>query len=65
MASASQIFIYICQAIEAETLQGQTAQRAAASAKQLVRDAGINADDLLARQTPELQNIVRGVFERV
>ena len=64
MAAASQIFIYICQAIEAETLQAQTAQRAVASAKQLVQDAGINADELLATQSPELQQVVRAYFQR-
>ena len=60
---ASQIFIYICQALEAETLQGHTAQRAAAAAKQLVQNAGINAEQLLASQSPEMQQTVRAYFQ--
>ena len=65
MAAASQIFVYICQALEAETLQAQTALRAAASAKQLVQNAGINADEILASQTVELQRVAKAYFQRV
>ncbi|KAL9130916.1 MAG: hypothetical protein Q9217_001019 [Psora testacea] len=61
-AMASQCFIYICQALEAETLQGQTAQRVVGAAKQLVQNAGIDATQILAAQSPELQQTVRSYF---
>lgn len=62
LAKASQCFTYIAQALEAETLQGQTAQRAVASAGKLVQIAGLDANQLLAGLPPDTQKTVRAFF---
>ncbi|KAL9615493.1 MAG: hypothetical protein Q9167_000006 [Letrouitia subvulpina] len=59
IAAADKVFISIALALEAETLQGQTAQRAAASAKKLVQATGIDADRILNNLSPETQQIIR------
>ena len=55
---SSQCFVAIAQALEAETLQGATAQRAAAAGKQLLQTAGIDANQVLATLSPETQQTV-------
>ena len=62
-AAANQIFIYICQALEAETVQGQVALHVAASAKKLVQFGGLDVNQLLSTQTPELQQTVRSFLQ--
>lgn len=62
MSKASQCFTYIAQALEAETLQGNSAQRAVASARKLVQTAGLDANQLLAQLPPETQHTVRAFF---
>ena len=52
----------MCQALGAESLQGQTAQRVAAAAKSLAQSAGIDANGLLASLPPERQQTVRAFF---
>ncbi len=52
----------ICLALEAETLQGATAQRVTAAGKQLVQEAGIDAGQLIATLSPESQATVRQYF---
>ena len=59
---SSQCFIAIAQALEAETLQGTTAQRVAAAGKQLLQTAGIDANQVLATLSPETQQTVAGYF---
>lgn len=59
ISAADKVFISITLALEAETLQGQTAQRAAASAKKLVQATGIDADRILNTLSPETQQIIR------
>lgn len=54
--------MFIAQALEAETLQGQTARRIVGAAKQLVAFAGLNAEQLLAGMSPETQQTVRAFF---
>ena len=62
VGTADKVFISICLALEAETIQGQTAQKAAAAAKSLVQAAGLDAGGLLATLAPETQQIVRAYF---
>lgn len=62
MQKASQCFTFVAQALEAETLQGQTAQRACAAARKLVETAGLDANQLLASLPPETQGTVRAFF---
>ena len=52
----------MCQALGAESLQGQTAQRIAAAAKSLAQSAGIDAEGLLSTLIPERQRTVRAFF---
>ncbi|KKK14813.1 putative importin beta-3 subunit [Aspergillus rambellii] len=63
MSNADKVFGYIVQALEAETLQGQTAGRVANSAKALVAATGLNADQILAGVSPENQAAVRSYFQ--
>lgn len=62
LSEAAKCFTFIAQALEAETLQGQTATRVVNVAKQLVAMAGLNADQLLANMAPETQQTVRAFF---
>lgn len=62
LQQAARCFNFIAQALEAETLQGQTAQRIVASAKTLMAAAQLDANQLLAGMTPETQHTVRAFF---
>ena len=62
-SNADKVFGYIVQALEAETLQAHTAQRVAASAKQLVAATGVNAEQILAGVSPDNQAAVRSYFQ--
>ena len=62
-SNAAKVFGYIVQALDAETLQGQTAQRVANSAKQLVTATGVNAEQVLAGVNPDNQTAVRSYFQ--
>lgn len=57
------MFGFIVQALDAGTLQGQTATRVAASAKQLVAATGLNAEQILAGVNPDNQEQVRKFFQ--
>lgn len=57
------MFGFIVQALDAATLQGQTATRVAASAKQLVAATGVNAEQILAGVNPDNQERVRKFFQ--
>ena len=59
---SSQCFVAIAEALEAETLQGATAQRVAASGKQLLQTMGIDANQVLATLSPETQQTVTVYF---
>ena len=59
---APKCFTYIVQALEAETLQGQTATRIVTAGKSLVTAAGLNTAQLLASMSPETQQTVRAFF---
>lgn len=62
-SNADKVFGYIVQALEAETLQAQTAARVVNSAKQLVAATGVNAEQILAGVSPENQAAVRSYFQ--
>ncbi|KAF2399956.1 importin subunit beta-3 [Trichodelitschia bisporula] len=62
LQQAAKCFTFIVQALEAETLQGQTASRIVGAAKQLVATAGLDANQLLAGMSPETQHTVRAFF---
>lgn len=62
MSKASQCFTYIAQALEAETLQGQMAQRIVGAGSKLIRTAGLDSTQLLNGLPPETQNTVRAMF---
>jgi importin-5 len=49
-------------ALEAETIQGQTAKKVAESAKRLVESTGINAEQVVGALSPEGQTTVKSFF---
>ncbi|EMC99967.1 hypothetical protein BAUCODRAFT_30394 [Baudoinia panamericana UAMH 10762] len=62
MNHAARCFTFVAQALEAETLQGNMAQRIVGAARKLVQIAGLDADQLLAGLPPETQQTVRAFF---
>jgi len=62
ISQASKVFMYIVQAIEGETLQGNTEKRIVESAKHLLSSAGLDPAQLLQQMPPETQEIVRKKF---
>ena len=61
-SKAQQLFHQIVLALEAETIQGQTAKKVAESAKRLVEQTGINADQVVGALSPEGQATVKSFF---
>jgi importin-5 len=61
-AKAQQVFHHIALALEAEMIQGQTAKKVAESAKQMVTQTGVNADQVLQTLSPDGQATVRSFF---
>jgi hypothetical protein len=62
MTQAAKCFSYVAQALEAESLQGATAERIVGAAKQLVTSVGLDANSLLASLPPDTQQTVRAHF---
>jgi hypothetical protein len=62
MQKAAQCFTFIAQALEAETLQGQMAQRIVGAGRKLIATAGLDANQILSGLPPETQNTVRTMF---
>lgn len=62
MSQAAKCFYFVAQAIEAETLQGQTASRIMGAAKQLIAAAGIDHIQLISTYTPDMQQALRPYF---
>ena len=62
ITQAAKCFTFVVQALEAETLQGQTATRIVGAAKQLVQTANLDANQLLQTMSPETQQTVRAFF---
>ena len=59
---AGKAFQYVAQALEAETLQGQTAIRVVASVKGLAQATNLNLGQVAAGLTPGQQQIVQAYF---
>ena len=59
---APQVFHNICLALEAETIQGQTAKKVADSAKNLATATGIDGNQVLATLSPDGQQTVKSFF---
>ncbi|KAK5125268.1 hypothetical protein LTR85_000944 [Meristemomyces frigidus] len=62
MSQAARCFTFVAQALEAETLQGNMAQRIVGAARKLVTTAGLDANQLLGGLPPETQQTVRAFF---
>lgn len=56
---APQVFDYILQAVDAETIQGQVAERAIAAVKQLLAQSGLSVQQLAAQVPPERHNALK------
>ncbi|KAF2018443.1 ARM repeat-containing protein [Aaosphaeria arxii CBS 175.79] len=59
---AAKAFQYVAQALEAETLQGQTANRVVAATKALVQATGVDLAQVAGTLTPEQQRTVQAYF---
>ena len=59
---APKVFVFIAQALEAETIQTQTAGRVVAAAKTLLGNAGLDPAQVLSQLPPETQQTVRAFF---
>ncbi|TGZ80208.1 ARM repeat-containing protein [Ascodesmis nigricans] len=57
-----QIFDAVVQAIDAETIQGQTAERAIATVKNLLRATGANVQQIASQMPPERLNTVKRIM---
>ncbi|KAK4549209.1 hypothetical protein LTR36_007667 [Oleoguttula mirabilis] len=62
MSQAARCFTFVAQALEAETLQGNMAQRIVGAARKLVTTAGLDANQLLGGLPPETQQTVQAFF---
>jgi hypothetical protein len=62
IGQAGKVFVFIAQALEAETLQGQTAQRIVEAGKVLLQVAGLDPQTVLASLPVETQQTVRAMF---
>lgn len=62
MGQAAKVFVFIAQALEAETLQGQTASRVAVATKALLAATSLDPTPLLQQFSPEAQRTIMGYF---
>jgi hypothetical protein len=62
MNQASKLFVFIAQALEAETLQGQTASRVTAATKMLLTTANVDPTPLLQQFSQDSQRTIMGYF---
>ena len=62
MSQPIKAFQFVAQALEAETLQGQTATRVVASIKALIQATNVNLAQVAAGLTPEQQQVVQAYF---
>lgn len=62
MTRAPQIFDYVVQAVDAETIQGQTADRVINATKNLLATTGSNIQQLATQMPPERLNTVKRIF---
>lgn len=59
---ASKAFVFVAQALEAETLRGQTASRVVTATKALLQASSVDPTPLLQQFSPEAQNVIMGHF---
>lgn len=62
MGQAGKIFVFTAQALEADTLQGQTASRVVAAIKALLSSASVDPTPLLQQFSPEAQRTITAYF---
>jgi uncharacterized membrane protein YcaP (DUF421 family) len=62
LANAARVFDFIVSAVDAETLQGQTAERVIQSAKTLVAITGLNLQQIVTQMPAEKLATVRKYF---
>lgn len=62
MQQAGKVFLHVTQALEAETLQGQTATRVIQASKLLIGAGGLDAGQLIQQLSPETQQTIRAFF---
>lgn len=62
MAQAAKVFVFIAQALDAKTLQGQVATRVVQAAKSLLAVAGLAPQQLLQQLPAETQQTVQQYF---
>ena len=64
VVQAQHVFSSIALALEAETVQGQTAKKVVESAKRLITmpGANVNADAVVEQLSPEGQQAVKSYF---
>ena len=62
MNQAAKVFTHVVQALEAETLQGKTANHVVASVKSLVQTTNLNMAQVVAGLTPEQQQSAQAYF---
>jgi importin-5 len=62
LSQPQKIFVFVVQALEAETLQGQIATKVISSAKGLLQVTGQDPSALLAQMSLETQQVVQAFF---
>jgi hypothetical protein len=62
LSQAAKCFTFVVKALEADTLQGQTATRIVGAANTMCQMAGLDGNQLLASMSPETQQTVRQFF---
>lgn len=62
LSQPEKVFVFIAQALEAETLQGQIATRVVAGAKLLLTITGRDPAQLMSQLSPETQQTIRVYF---
>jgi len=62
ISQAGKVFLFIAQALEAETLQNQVATRVAQAAKLLLGIAGLDPSQVLQQLPADTQQAVRPYF---
>ncbi|KAK0713787.1 armadillo-type protein [Lasiosphaeria miniovina] len=61
-AQAEKVFLFVAQALEADTLTGQTAARVCGATKLLVANTNTNAELILLQFSPDAQAVIRAHF---
>lgn len=62
MSQAGKLFVFIAQALEAETLQGQTCSRVVAATNTLLTTANVDPMPLLQQFSQDSQRTIMGNF---